>query len=131
MATLNIKNLSDVLHRRLRERARRQTRPVYVHDPQPLDDLVVGLESALDDVLAAINDGILTIGELEGMDSLRTGSADSYHEILQPFFPSGGAKVPKINIVASGALQDGRSFFMLWEHTNTPFLTETILRFGE
>ena len=36
-----------------RERARRQTRPVYVHDPQPLDDLVIGLESALDDVLAA------------------------------------------------------------------------------
>ncbi len=28
MATLNIKNLSDVLHRRLRERARRQHRSV-------------------------------------------------------------------------------------------------------
>jgi hypothetical protein len=36
-----------------RDRARRQARPVYVRDPQPLDELVAALESALEEVLAA------------------------------------------------------------------------------
>jgi len=36
-----------------RDRARRQARPVYVRDPQPLDELVAALEFALEEVVAA------------------------------------------------------------------------------
>ncbi len=36
-----------------RERARRQVRPIYIHDPQPLDRLIAALETAVTDVVAA------------------------------------------------------------------------------
>lgn len=36
-----------------RDRARRQVRPIYVHDPAPLDDLIASLETAVRDVMAA------------------------------------------------------------------------------
>lgn len=55
----------------------------------------------------AIADGILTMSELEGMESLLIGSASFYSETLHP---TGVVKVPMINYVAHGALEDGRSF---------------------
>lgn len=53
---------------------------------------------------AALSDGVLTIGELSALDSLVTGTADRYQEVLQP--DPGGLIV----INARGTLSDGRSF---------------------
>ena len=55
----------------------------------------------------ALADGILTVPELQDMDSLLIGSASFYSETLHP---DGGAQVPMINQVAHGMLDDGRSF---------------------
>ncbi|MEA3336132.1 MAG: hypothetical protein U9R25_09510 [Chloroflexota bacterium] len=55
----------------------------------------------------AVKDGVLTISELEEMQSLLIGSAGFYKETLHP---TGGAQVPMIQFVAHGMLQDGRSF---------------------
>jgi len=38
-----------------REHARRQVRPVYVHDPQPLDGLVASLEAEVSEVVGAVD----------------------------------------------------------------------------
>ena len=56
------------------------------------------------EMYAAIADGKQTIKELEKMDSLLVGWADSYHE---EFSANGGFQ---INISASGTLEDGRRF---------------------
>jgi hypothetical protein len=82
------------------------------------------------EVVAALQDhGAVTIEDLEGMASLLKGSATSYYEVLQP---GGGAKVPSLNITASGHLEDedGTPFFMLWEQVGTD-VPETILRFSD
>jgi hypothetical protein len=55
---------------------------------------------------AALGDGVLTMPELEAMASLLIGSASFYTETLHP----DGVKVPMINYVALGMLDDGRSF---------------------
>jgi hypothetical protein len=73
-------------------------------------------------------DYVITVPDLEVMPSLQRAWADSYEEQVHP---TGGAQVPSINIVTSGMVEDGRSFFMLWERANTDFLTETILRFSD
>ena len=51
--------------------------------------------------------GGLTITALEDMESLQIGSASSYKEVLHPM---GHPEMPMKNIVASGILEDGRSF---------------------
>lgn len=56
---------------------------------------------------AALLDGSLTMPELEALSSLLEGSAGFYSETLHP---DGGAKVPMINQVACGTLDDGRPF---------------------
>lgn len=56
---------------------------------------------------AYIADDNLSMLELEGMSSLLKGSASFYNEVLHP---TGGAKVPMINYVAQGNLEDGRTF---------------------
>ena len=53
---------------------------------------------------AAMRDGVLTIGELAGMESLIVGTADSYQEVLRPG--------ESITIHATGSLSDGRRFHM-------------------
>lgn len=50
----------------------------------------------------AMSDGVLTIAELSGLDSLVVGTADSYQEVLHPG--------EMIVINARGTLSDGRSF---------------------
>ena len=65
---------------------------------------------------AAIGDNVLTKTELVSLGPLR-GTAKIFHEILNPFVPevfTGGAKVPHLNITASGVLEDGRSFQFLY-----------------
>ena len=51
---------------------------------------------------AAMSDGVLTIGELSGLESLVVGTADVYREVLRP----GELLV----VDAHGTLADGRSF---------------------
>jgi hypothetical protein len=55
---------------------------------------------------AALLDDSLTMSELEAMERL-TGSASFYTETLHP---TGVVKVPMINYVAHGMLEDGQSF---------------------
>jgi hypothetical protein len=57
------------------------------------------------DLFAAGAQGPVTVSVLEGI-ALK-GSADFYHEVLHP---TGGAQSPSNRIVASGVLDDGRSF---------------------
>jgi hypothetical protein len=52
--------------------------------------------------------GGLTMPELEALPSLRTGSATTYSETLHP---SGAVKVPMINIVAEGNMDDNGQLF--------------------
>lgn len=51
---------------------------------------------------AAMSDGVLTIGELSGLESLVVGTADVYQEVLRP------GELFVVN--AQGTLSDGRSF---------------------
>lgn len=55
----------------------------------------------------AVADGTLLMSDLEGMLTLKTGSASFYTETLHP---TGVVKVPMINYVAHGLLDDGLSF---------------------
>jgi len=56
---------------------------------------------------AAIADGELTIGDLEGLPSLLVGTASFYTETLHP---SQAAQVPLTVFVARGTLEEGGSF---------------------
>jgi hypothetical protein len=60
-----------------------------------------------DQLYEATKDGVLTISELEGLDSLVAGYATFYTETLHPL---GGGPQTMISIVASGLLDDGRKF---------------------
>lgn len=60
-----------------------------------------------EDLEAALDDGTLTIGELAALPSLVVGSADFYSETIHP---TQAANVPFLEFVASGALEDGRTF---------------------
>ncbi len=73
-------------------------------------------------------DLIVTVPDLAGMSSLQRGWADSYQEQLRP---TGGAEVPTATYVASGILEDARSFFMLYTWTANTGLTEAIVRFSD
>lgn len=62
-----------------------------------------------------MQDGDLTIGELEGIDSLLVGYADQYEETLHPHtlppeLGGGGHPTPKLVLDAKGQLEDGRQF---------------------
>lgn len=64
-------------------------------------------------LLAAIQDGELTIGELAALEGLLVGSASRFTEMLQPFpdpVLGGGHPNPKLIQTAHGTLSDGRSF---------------------
>jgi len=62
---------------------------------------------AWDELQSVIADGVLTIDELAGLDSLLIGTATFYTETLHPL---GGGPQTKTTIVASGVLADGRTF---------------------
>lgn len=62
---------------------------------------------AWDELEPAVADDVLLMSELEGMSTLKTGSASFYTETLHP---TGVVKVPMINYVAHGLLDDGPSF---------------------
>jgi hypothetical protein len=64
----------------------------------------------------AISDGVLTIGELAGLDGLLTGTATHFDELIHPhpnppeLGGGGGHPAPKLVQNARGTLEDGRSF---------------------
>lgn len=60
----------------------------------------------------AVADGVLTMGEVEGLRHM-WGSADYFHQVLEPH---GAAVVPKTLFVARGSLEDGRSFHVRGLH---------------
>lgn len=62
------------------------------------------------DLLPAIADGVITIDDLEAMASLRVGYADKFTLTQQTGTSRGRPGEGKINIVASGALEDGGTF---------------------
>ena len=62
---------------------------------------------AWDVLQSAIADGVLTIGELGKLPSLRIGQATSFKETLHPL---GGGPQTMISIVASGFLEGGGKF---------------------
>jgi hypothetical protein len=63
---------------------------------------------------AAIQDGVLTIGELAGLPGRLVGYASSFSEMQHasapPVFGGGGHKNPMLSQSAMGALEDGRGF---------------------
>ncbi len=61
----------------------------------------------LSDLEAAVSDDKLTVGELEGLPSLKKGSAVFFKETLHP---RDSANVTHIEISAGGVLQDGGQF---------------------
>lgn len=58
-----------------------------------------------DEVAAAMADGSLEIGELAALDGLLKGTADRFHEVLQP-----RPTRAKLALGADGQLEDGRDF---------------------
>lgn len=63
----------------------------------------------------AIQDGVLTIGELAGLEGLLVGHADGFNEVLHPSplppeLGGGGHPNHKLTLNAHGQLEDGRQF---------------------
>jgi hypothetical protein len=66
-------------------------------------------------VLDAVQDDVLTIGELAGLPGRIVGYASHFNEVLHPhpnppFLGGGGHPTPKIIQTAQGRLEDGRRF---------------------
>lgn len=66
-------------------------------------------------VLDAVEDGVLTMGELAALPGLVVGHATQFTELLQPhplppFLGGGGHPEPKLILSANGTLADGRRF---------------------
>lgn len=66
-------------------------------------------------VQQAMQDGVLTIGELAGLEGRLVGYADQFNEVLHPHplppeLGGGGHPSPKLIVNAQGQLDDGRSF---------------------
>ncbi len=73
------------------------------------------------DLQVQIADGVLTIAELESMDSLQRGDATFFAERLHPLV--------NYNVVAHGLLEDGRSFNLEATSTSIARLTSVNIRF--
>jgi hypothetical protein len=79
----------------------------------PRQSLLMGDEVPIwfvstEDYESAIDDGKLTVAELCSLPSIQYGVADFYVEVLQPL--DGPAEVPKLELLAIGQLEDGRTF---------------------
>lgn len=82
-------------------------------DPAPIQAVLHGRGAvpvwfiAWSELQPEMADGHVTIGDLAGLPSLRTGTASNYHEMVQP---SQSANNPMITFTGSGWLDDGGSF---------------------
>jgi hypothetical protein len=94
-------------------------------DPAPLYQVLKGLGAvpvwfvSLEDYQSAKSDGILTIGELEGMDSLRTGVGSKVNVVFHTAISNSHHAV----ITASGALDGGGTFVLnaIYRKSTTDF----------
>ncbi len=83
-------------------------------DPAPLYQVLKGLGAvpvwfvSLTEYQAAKSDGILTIGELEGMDSLRTGAGSKVNVVFHTAISNSHHAI----ITASGTLDGGGTFVL-------------------
>lgn len=69
----------------------------------------------VDAVSQAVQDGVLTIGELASLEGLVVGHADRFNEAIHPHplppeLGGGGHATPKLTLNAHGRLEDGRRF---------------------
>ena len=69
----------------------------------------------MDSMSQALQDGVLTIGELAALDGLLVGYAEQFNETLHPHplppeLGGGGHPNPKLILTAYGQLEDGRQF---------------------
>lgn len=76
----------------------------------------------------AVQDDVLTIGELAGLDGLLIGYADQFNEELHPSpdppeLGGGGNPNPIVIVDAHGQLEDGRAFDMHTSATNGEYFT--------
>lgn len=81
----------------------------------------------LTSIQPSLADGVLTIGELEGLSGLLMGHADHYNEVLQP--TQGNHPNPKIMFNARGQLEDGRTFTLHVTGTGSDDITTLLIRF--
>jgi hypothetical protein len=90
-------------------------------DPAPMQSRYLGLGAVpiwfvrTEDYLAAREDGVLTIGELEALDPLM-GHARLFGQVQHPFPP---VENSLLVVNATGTLQDGRSFRLHITHQAT------------
>jgi hypothetical protein len=86
--------------------------------------------SELQPVLAS---GFVGIEDLRNMSSLRRGHARWFEERLYPNGvpgQSGGADAPGISIRASGELEDGRMFSLMWDYADFGETDDVIIGFS-
>jgi hypothetical protein len=102
-------------------------------DPAPIHSRYRGLDAVpiwflpTEDYLAATEDAVLTIGELEALDPLM-GHARLFSQIQHPSPP---AHNDLLLVNATGTLQDGRSFRLHWTHQATKALDVIHVDFGD
>lgn len=82
-------------------------------DPAPLESQMTGRGAVPiwffsdSDIASAMDDGVVTIGELQELPSRRVGTASTYEELLHP---SQSNEQSLVQIQASGTLEDGDDF---------------------
>jgi hypothetical protein len=81
---------------------------------------------ALDELEAAVADGVLTVQELLSLPSLRMGSASFFREQLRP---TGGAQRPGLVMTAHGVMDDGQAFQL--HHLRNAGGIRTTIRFDQ
>jgi len=102
-------------------------------DPAPLYEVLKGLGAvpvwfvSLDEYQSAKADGILTIGELEGMDSLLTGLGSKVNVV----FHTGISNSHHAVITASGELDGGGSFVLNAFYRKTTLDFDAVIHFRE
>lgn len=75
----------------------------------------------VDVIEGAVADGVLTLGELRGLEGAVLGHADRFQEVLHPIplppeLGGGGHPDPKLVQRARGSLEDGRRFLLRITH---------------
>jgi len=93
----------------------------WAGDAGPIQTVSFGLGEVpvwfvtVSDLQDKVDDGVLTVAELEACASLRQGVASYFKETLHP---AGVARQTKLEIVARGALPGGGTFFFQVEETH-------------
>ena len=103
-------------------------------DPAPIEAVITGRGAvpvwfvAEPDLQAVMSDGSVTIGELEALPSLRTGTATTYDELLRP---TQSNAAPLIQFSAEGTLEDGERFSVDVSYGVDDVADHVTIAFGE